>query len=101
MPYYLIFKETEYKIINKTRIELHSKYMKLYCVLANDTLFNPDSFNLNYLITRVSKGLKHVCKYIPDYGWRFASSFCKINEMLYWLLFILICVVYRLYLEII
>lgn len=45
MPYYSIFKETEYKSINNKIIELNSKYMKLYCVLANDTLFNPGPFN--------------------------------------------------------
>lgn len=57
MPYYSIFKETEYKSINNKRIELNSKYMKLYCVLANDTLFNPGPFNLNYIITRIPKDL--------------------------------------------
>jgi len=42
--------------------------MKLYYLLANDTLFNPGSFKLNYIIIRTSEDLKHTCKYIPDYG---------------------------------
>ena len=99
-PYYSIFKETEYKGINTKRIELNSKYMKLYYLLANDTLFNPGSFKLNYIIIRTSEDLKHTCKYIPDYGWLFTSYICKINEILYRVLFLLICLVYSLYLEI-
>lgn len=55
------------------------------------------------LLTRITlspESLKTLCKYIPDYEWVFASCVCKINEILHWVLFILICVVYTLYLEI-
>lgn len=41
--------------------------MKLYCVLVNDTLFNPGYFNLNYVVTRISKDLKNICKTMNDF----------------------------------
>lgn len=57
LRYYYIFMETEYE-----------------SVIVNIQTF----FILNYIITRISKVFKYLCKYTTDYGWLFLSCFAKL-----------------------